>query len=177
MPPRRTGTKARRNCGNRSNRCSKTRLSSAAQQQPNLLRLSRGRRFRSAHLNLRLGFQFVEQLLRNIRKLARPRRAYDDWRKISQLQDAHALGWLKARDCYRQTDSVPACDVTLGQASRVDLDTAKPFHSQVFETALKRSVDGICSRESDQGFLNLIALPQLFRASEPGLFVDDQNQP
>jgi hypothetical protein len=37
-------------------------------------------------------------------------------------------------------------------------------------------VDGIRSRESDQRFLNLIALPQVFRASEPGLSVDEQNQ-
>jgi hypothetical protein len=96
--------------------------------------------------------------------------------KIRQLQNAHPCGGLKAWDCYCQTDSITARDVTLDQASRIDLDAAKPFHSKAFKTALKGSVNGIRSRETDQRFFDLVALPQLPSASQPGFSVNKQNQ-
>src|SRR4029077_19328687 len=68
---------------------------------------------------------------------------------------------LKPGDRYCQTDSITARDVTPDQPSRIDLDAAKPFHSKAFKTALKGSVNGICSRETDQRFFDLVALPQL----------------
>ena len=69
-----------------------------------------------------------------------------------------------------------ARDVTLDQASRIDLDAAKPFHAKAFKTTLKGSVDGIRSRKTDQRFFDLVALPQLPGASQPRISVNEQNQ-
>jgi hypothetical protein len=69
--------------------------------------------FHSTHLHLGFGFQLGEQLLGNIRKLARPRCGHNNRGKIRQLQNANACARLGAWDRHGQTDSITAGDVTL----------------------------------------------------------------
>jgi len=95
---------------------------------------------------------------------------------VRQRKSAHLQRRLETWHGHPQTDAVAARDVTFDQASRVDLDSAKPFHPEVLETVLKMHVNGVRPWKSDQRFLDSVALPQLTDASELRLFVDEQNQ-
>jgi hypothetical protein len=103
-------------------------------------------------------------------------RAHDDSWKIRQLRNAQPWAGREASDGDCQTDSITARDVTFDQTSRVDLDAAKPFHFKALKPALKRCVNGIRSRKTDQGFFDCVALPQLSCANDPGIFVNKKNQ-
>src|SRR5262249_16802561 len=74
------------------------------------------------------------------------------------------------------TNSIAPRNITLDQSRRINLDSAKPFHAEAFQTALEMRLNRISPRKTNQGFLNLVALPEFLGLGDLRLFVDEQNQ-